>query len=365
MADTHDDEFAQRPVPGHEDADRADQGRDGGNEPVEEPAAPKPEDEGRREAEPQAEHEPAPEPEGEHEHDPEPQGSSEPESQVGHERTAEPQGGHERTAEPQGNPKPAPEPPVVESASATTSKDNRAGAGPYVIVGCVLAGLLVVGLGVAGAITSIGSVARSSTESGYADGPDAFDDEDFPWGDGGSGWNAWGGSNTRLDADNVFDYELGCLDASVSDYVFATDYAGSQEAVATYVKALAKLDEEATKDTLGHLRAAAGAKDDATRADELGKAAQRADDARSAALSLSVDASKVTGPKAADIVEDLGDAREDVAERWEDVGKIVGIMREPDGHRVRDLEELDDSSGDVTDIAIELTDALSDSASAK
>ena len=148
----------------------------------------------------------------------------------------------------------------------------------------------------------------------------------------------------------------------MSDYVFASDYAGAQEGASAFVQALAKLDDEYLNQTVGHLRAAAAASDDQTRADELQKAADLCTQAQNAAGSLGVDESKISGSQAKAIVGDLTDARDDVAERWRNIGRIVALMEDPSGHRTGELADLDDSASDVTDIAIELTDALTASA---
>lgn len=270
------------------------------------------------------------------------------------------------TTQPQPVPGPAtPQQPVVESASATTSPDNKSGAAPYVIVGVALACLLFLAAGVGNLVGTFGSLALSQSRD-YGSIGDLLDELDDGSGHDsqapGNGSRGGRYSGTELTQDYVLSYNYQSLSESVSDYVFASDYAGAQEGVSTFVQALAKLDDEYLNQTVGHLRAAAAASDDQTRADELQKAADLCTQAQNAAGSLGVDESKISGSQAKAIVGDLTDARDDVAERWRNIGRIVALMEDPSGHRTGELADLDDSASDVTDIAIELTDALTTSA---
>ncbi|WP_154052712.1 hypothetical protein [Olsenella uli] len=270
------------------------------------------------------------------------------------------------TTQPQPVPGPAtPQQPVVESASATTSPDNKSGAAPYVIVGVALACLLFLAAGVGNLVGTFGSLALSQSRD-YGSIGDLLDELDDGSGHDsqapGNGSRRGRYSGTELTQDYVLSYNYQSLSESVSDYVFASDYAGAQEGVSTFVQALAKLDDEYLNQTVGHLRAAAAASDDQTRADELQKAADLCTQAQNAAGSLGVDESKISGSQAKAIVGDLTDARDDVAERWRNIGRIVALMEDPSGHRTGELADLDDSASDVTDIAIELTDALTTSA---
>lgn len=270
------------------------------------------------------------------------------------------------TTQPQPAPGPAtPQQPVVESASATTSPDNKSGAAPYVIVGVVLACLPFLAAGVGNLVGTFGSLALSQSGDCGSIG-DLLDELDD-----GSGYNSQAPGNgsrrgrdsgTELTQDYALSYNYQSLSESVSDYVFASDYAGAQGGVSTFVQALAKLDDEYLNQTVGHLRAAAAASDDQTRADELQKAADLCTQAQNVAGSLRVDESKISGSQAKAIVGDLTDARDDVAERWRNIGRIVALMEDPSGHRTGELADLDNSACDVTDIAIELTDALTTSA---
>lgn len=269
------------------------------------------------------------------------------------------------TTQPQPVPGPAtPQQPVVESASATTSPDNKSGAAPYVIVGVALACLLFLAAGVGNLVGTFGSLALSQSRD-YGSIGDLLDELDDGSGHDsqapGNGSRRGRYSGTELTQDYVLSYNYQSLSESVSDYVFASDYAGAQEGVSTFVQALAKLDDEYLNQTVGHLRAAAAASDDQTRADELQKAADLCTQAQNAAGSLGVDESKISGSQAKAIVGDLTDARDDVAERWRNIGRIVALMEDPSGHRTGELADLDDSASDVTDIAIELTDALTTS----
>ena len=260
------------------------------------------------------------------------------------------------------------EPPVVESASATTSPENSSGAAPFVIVGVVLACLIFLAAGVGNLVGSLGALA-ASRGGYYADDLDELLDEleGEGYGTGAPDANSRGrsrGGNTELTQDYALSYDYQFLAESVSDYVFASDYTGAQQSVASYVKALSKLDGDALAQVQSHVRAAAATSDAATRSSELAQAAKVCEDAQAKVSQLAVPtAGDIAGSQATSIAGDLADARDDVAERWKDIGRIVALMDDPSGHRTGELAELDDDASDVTDIAIELTDALTTSAS--
>lgn len=249
-------------------------------------------------------------------------------------------------------------PRVVESASATTSPDNQAGAAPVVITVVVLALLAALGCAVVGGVMKVAELAAAYDGSAYGTDPgeygideDSLDElRDLLGGDT---------SDTELSSDNVFDVDLDCLYESVSDYVFSSDYSGSQNSVAEYVKAFAKVDDDATDQVVSHVRAAAAATDDETRADELSQAAEVCEQAKADIEAIELPAREtVTGDRAEEILEDLEQARADTSERWEAFGQIIAIMASPSGHYESELETLDGKAGSVTLIAIDLSNAL-------
>ena len=156
--------------------------------------------------------------------------------------------------------------PVLESASATTSQDNRSGVAAYVIVAVVLMVLVALALTLCNVLEVVGTSIDWEDPNTYS-----FDDDDYDdlLDDLGIDDEHDISSGQSLTADNALDQYLGCIEYTVSDYVFASDYSGSQQAVATYVKALASRDASSAAEVKSHLRAAAAAGDDATRASEL------------------------------------------------------------------------------------------------
>ncbi len=266
-------------------------------------------------------------------------------------------------------------PRVIESASATTSRDNQTGAAPVVITLVVLALLVAIGCATTSGIMKFAELAVEYEDyDSYGSGSNAYpyDDEDLDdlKSDLEDLRNELNGnsdySDTELTEDNVFDVELYCLDDSVSDYVFSSDYSGSQKAVASYVQAFAKADDDATTQVVSHLRAAASAADDETRADELSQAAQLCEQAKTdlAAIELPAEGD-ISGSSADDILSSLQEAQDCAAKRWEAFGKIVAIMASPSGHYASELDELDATASDVTNIALDLADALWSSANDK
>ena len=259
---------------------------------------------------------------------------------------------------PQPAPAPQPQPSVIESASATTSPDNHAGVTPYVIVAAVLAVLVALSLALANLVSAVGEGIGDAYDEDYYDGfgyDDLLDDLD-----------PQGSTGHDLTADNVFDVELTCTDYTVDDYVFASDYSGSQQAVSAYVKTLAKTDADAAGQLAGHLRAAAAATDDASRADELSQAASICQDTSAAIDGLALPgAADITGGSADDILEHLTEGRDATRRRWDKLAQLVAVLASPEGHTSSELSDLDNDAGDVTDPAIDLTRALATSASDK
>ncbi|WP_337371013.1 hypothetical protein [Parolsenella catena] len=256
---------------------------------------------------------------------------------------------------PQPAPAPQPQPSIIESASATTSSDNHAGAAPYVIVAATLAVLVALSLALANLVSAVGEGIGDAYDEDYYDSFDydgLLDDLDD--------LDPQGSTGHDLTADNVFDVELTCTDYTVDDYVFASDYSGSQQAVSAYVKALAKTDADAAGQLAGHLRAAAAATDDASRADEICQDASAAIDG----LALP-GAADITGGSADDILEHLTEGRDATRRRWDKLAQLVAVLASPDGHTSSELSDLDNDAGDVTDPAIDLTRALATSASDK
>ena len=262
---------------------------------------------------------------------------------------------------PQPAPAPQPQPSVIESASATTSSDNHAGAAPYVIVAAALAVLVAFSLALANLVSAVGEgIGGAYDEDSY----DSFDYDGLL--DDLDDLDPQGSTGHDLTADNVFDVELTCTDYTVDDYVFASDYSGSQQAVSAYVKALAKTDADAAGQLAGHLRAAAAATDDASRADELSQAASICQDTSAAIDGLALPgAADITGGSADDILEHLTEGRDAPRRRWDKLAQLVAVLASPEGHTSSELSDLDNDAGDVTDPAIDLTRALATSASDK
>ena len=261
---------------------------------------------------------------------------------------------------PQPQPAPAPQVPVIESASATTSPDNHSGPGAYVILVIGLALIVASSLVLANTFGEILTEVADIIAEEYPDEEWDFDDLDRYFDDDPHGTDA------DLTADNIFETRISCADESVDSYVYASDYNGSQQAVSESVSALAKADGDSTSLLSTHLRAAMGATDATTRTEELDAAAQVVADAQASIRAIELPGTdRVSGLKADSVIDALRDAKEDCAERWSAIAKLVGILRSPDGHTTDELAELDEEASNIVDIAIRLTTALTDSASYK
>lgn len=265
-------------------------------------------------------------------------------------------------AQPQPTPQPAPAPqvPVIESASATTSPDNHSGPGVYVILAIGLALIVTASLVLANTFGEVLSEVADIVAEEYPDEEWDFDELDHYFDDDTRS------TDDDLTADNIFETRIGCADESVNSYVYASDYDGSQQAVSEFVSALAKADGDSTNLLSMHLRAAMGTTDATTRTEELDTAAQVVADAQASIQAIGLPGTdRVSGVKADSIIDALGDAKEDCAERWSAIAKLVDILRSPDGHTTDELAELDEEASNIVDIAIRLTSALTDSASYK
>lgn len=257
-------------------------------------------------------------------------------------------------------PQPAPQAPVIESASATTSPDNHSGPGAYVIVAICLAIIIALSLALANTLGDVLSEVADMVAEEYPDEEWDFDELDHYFGDDTHS------TDVDLTADNIFDTRIACADESVNSYVYASDYDGSQQAVSEFVFALTKADGDNTNLLSMHLRAATGATDAATRAEELDAAAQVVADAQTSIQAIELPGTdRVSGVKSDSIIDALKDAKEDCAERWGAIAKLVDILRSPDGHTTDELAEMDEEASNIVDIAIRLTTALTDSASYK
>lgn len=261
---------------------------------------------------------------------------------------------------PQPQPASAPQAPVIESASATTSPDNHSGPGVYVILAIGLALIIALSLVLANTFGEVLSEVADIVAEEYPDEEWDFDELDHYFDDDTHSTDA------DLTADNIFETRIGCADESVNSYVYASDYDGSQQAVSEFVSALTKADGDSTNLLSMHLRAAMGATDAATRTEELDAAAQVVADAQTSIQAIELPGTdRVSGLKADSVIDALEDAKEDCVERWSAIAKLVDILRSPDGHTTDELAELDEEASDIVDIAIRLTTALTDSASYK
>ena len=287
--------------------------------------------------------------------------------------------------------------PVIESASATTRpEDNRSGAAPYVIVAVALVAACVVATTLGSALLSVAQLAVASRGSSdnlswdYGNGW-PFEDDNGDWGDlGDSPWNGEGSGNggfgngsrgngsdesgeggnsssgQGISQREALRYDYLFLSVTLKDYVSANDYQGSQAAVSDFARTLAKADEEGVDQARTHIRAAAAATDDETRAAELEQAAKACSDTKNAIASLGLDESGVTGQKSTDIADELKDAQDDAGDRWDNIAKLVAIMRAPDGHTSSELKQLDDGANNkALDASLGIIEALRDSASSK
>ena len=264
-------------------------------------------------------------------------------------------------------------PKPFETASATTDADN-ANSGPfaYIITGVAVAGLLVFGVicsGIASiALTAASSAASGSAYGNYPDTPFSDDEFDFDqferWLDqydvdgSGSGYDTGDGSSSQSDSSvatvaEVLDFDLAPYQNSINDEVSARAYAGTPSEVRDFVRELINTDTDYTKQVVAALNGAA--LDEDTRTDKVKEAVSLCAEASRAIGKVSVPTlDKDTDGTVADL---LGSAQTKAQERWDQMGRELGLLDTTEQVQTRKLWNYD---GDVVDATQEAGDLLED-----
>lgn len=259
--------------------------------------------------------------------------------------------------------------PVVESASATTSADNKnSGYTAFIITGITLVVICLLSWSIGGCVSSVISTAANQ----YADSE--YDSYGYGYGYGSDNGfdssNGYGSSKTTgseaLNVDDVL--QMTSLDISgdgISDLIYSAEYAGSQAAVSDYVKKISDSDKQSTDDLIKHWRAAAAATDEATRTAELKAAADTAAAAQDSISGLTpLQASDVTGSNASNVADALSSGQSSAVTRWKDISTELDMLLNPSGHTNNDLTSTDDDVYyDTYEASSYLIEALAYSAS--
>ncbi|MBO7675313.1 MAG: hypothetical protein J6S63_09945 [Atopobiaceae bacterium] len=274
----------------------------------------------------------------------------------------------------------------VESASATTSRDNE-NSGPfaYVIAGVALGLSLLLSLMVVGCTSFIitgaaQGVGTSTTSAPGVSGPgrdfdfdiddiDNFDKEleDFlerytnptgSYGGSGSGKDDQGTAQSSDDAasvDDVLDFNLAPYEADIESGVSASSYAGVPNEVRDFVRSVVTTDSSNNRQLIIELDNAA--KREEAPAEHIAAARQICKDTAAALEALQVPSADVIG---GDVAEKLSKALAKAQERWTLLEQEVALLDTTDKVDTKQLWDHDDKVLQATeDAAQQLEEAMS------
>lgn len=252
------------------------------------------------------------------------------------------------------------EDPLVESPSATTSSErNKSGNAAWIIVGVVLLALALLASGIAGCTSAVISGAlegQISSQGGDLSG--YLDDDGSPYGLGSGSLGSGSGTGTSSKSTYTTEQALALLQSGSINGdgigLDATATSGAQQAAVDFSQRLVDADGRHTEEMQRHLRAAmsAASSDADTRTAELAAAKTEAEAAKAEVDGLAAPAaSELAGSQAADVAEDLSDAKDSLAHRWEDIAKVIDMVTDPKQLTVEDLSDEDDLIRSDTDDA--------------
>lgn len=246
--------------------------------------------------------------------------------------------------------------PVIESASATTSPDNRnSGNGTYVITAMVLVVLFLLGSSLTSCAASLVSSAVRDPGGYYSDTIEDTFTQDAPHGNDDS----TGSHPESLTVEDALDLDLALYDAPVQDAVSANAYAGAEASVTSYVQSVLSVDAEAADQVVKYLRAAA--RDESSRKENIQRAMDVADKVQD-----DLEAIEVPMPTQGDV--DIVSTELDtiglcVSNRWDSIKYELSLLDTSDDISYSDLAAADSEvAGETSDAAQAITYALTDSA---
>lgn len=259
--------------------------------------------------------------------------------------------------------------PTVETASATTSKDNTSGSLAYVIAAAAVAALFCLGLGLSGCVSLFTRIASSehahntTTTSPFDDLDHYFEDDDSTNVDDQDILNLLDngdatpqGESPQLDTgtsvSDALSSDLAVYGDTIDTLLSAFDYAGAQSSVSECARDIVRTDKQATSELVGILRSAA--RGDITQADAFQKAIELAD-----ATAEELDATELAsaeGDHAEDIERELEKARSSAVERWQAIGDEMSLFAETEK---LGREQLSSAEGAITSPTSEAAQHLS------
>ena len=286
---------------------------------------------------------------------------------------------------PQGSTKPK-EPTVIETASATTSKDNsNSGPFAYVITAVAVGTLLVLSLASAGCVAALVGTAVQEASTGrtggtatpYADpngnlNVDNMQNMDFEeflkqyekelnsyGGNGSSTSSSSKRDSASAPISEVLDYQIAPFGDTIDDCLSASSYSGVPNEVRDYVRKVVSTD----KDYVGKLQTLlnAIAHDDSQREVKLKEAAGLCDEANKAIAGLEVPS--IANDKNGATKDMLGTAKSEAAHRWELMKAEVNVLAEGNEVDTKKLWRADEDVVESTEDAAALLEDAMDQAS--
>lgn len=272
-------------------------------------------------------------------------------------------------------------PPVIETASATSSsEENKSGPFAYILFGSVLGISLVLAIICGGCTSAIVAAAVSEDGTSTFSGPTS---QQFPYDDiedlddleewlrlysdeyGDGGLDTSGGSNSKMGTctvDEALDFDLAPYDISLASEVSASAYANTPSGVRDFVRKMVNADDEYATKVARCLHDAA--RDEDKQQEKIEEALALCDEAKKAINDIAIPS--VDADKNGTLKDDLGSAKSQVTKRWEATREELAILKTTDEVSKRELWDSDEQTLDTVDDAVQmLEDAMASSSTAK
>lgn len=250
-------------------------------------------------------------------------------------------------------------PPVMETASATSSsEENKSGPFAYILFASVVGITIVLAVVCGGCVSAIVSAAANDnggfTGKGtysqvlpYEDIEDLDDLEewlrryggDYDGGESGTTGGTVSKTGTCTVAE-ALEFDLAPYSASLSNEVSASSYANTPAEVRDFVRNVVSVDGDYATKVSRSLNDAA--RDEGKQQEKIGEAIALCDEARKAVDAISVPS--VSTDKDGMLKDDLGSAKSDTAKRWEKTKKELELLKDATTVSKRELWDLDEDT---------------------
>lgn len=266
-------------------------------------------------------------------------------------------------------------PRIIETASATTSKDNE-NSGPfaYIITGVSLGILLVLTLLGTGCTSLV--LASLAADSGSSSNALSFPYDDlekdldtdledlleryYSNPNGSSNKDSKSSQESGFaEVADVLDFSLAPYGSSIDNEVSANSYAGTPAEVRDFVRNISETDEEYTRQLVVLLDNAAKKEDERTA--KIQEAKQLCSDARDAIDKIEVP--KLEQDQNGDVAFQLESGKTEAIKRWENMADEIAMLDTTSTVNTKDLWSIDDKVVDATSNAGDKLESAMDAAS--